>query len=221
MNIKEFFSWDRDHVLNSQVLGLDGAIDNPDALHYVNDIVSTPYEVFLNYIKGTVELPFVLSSDVPQFSSLDSATTKLCSLMASLPNNGLCFEEIGKILQPGRTEVVGANRKYGENHIKTAVMLGLAFSKDNLYYLSAVGSVFPLLIKYQQDQLLARMVLRNPLVFNVVHKLLIGEEVSLTNEISFLSESTVKRRKSNSLQLCQMISLNKDIPVQGYLNQLK
>ena len=145
----------------------------------------------------------------------------MCSLLSERPAVAYSFEEIGRILQPGHTEDVGANRKYGENHVKTAELLGLAFAVGKQYYLSAVGYIFPSLSESQKDQLLSRMVLRSPLVFNFFHKLLNGQEVKITEEISFLSASTVKRRKNNTLILCRMVELNKEIDVQSILDRIK
>ena len=216
----EFFSKERDKELNSQIDNSREGFDFTSTRLYIDELLSTPYDVFLEYIKNKDDLPFVLSSDIPQFSSVGSATTRLCTLLASQPHNGFNFEEIGRLLQPGRTESIGANRKYGENHIKTAELLGLAFSIDKKYYLSAIGHVFPTLPIIQQDQLLSRMVLRSPLVFNILHKILNGEQVEIADEISFLSESTVKRRKNNVLIICNLIGLNKEISVQKYLKNI-
>lgn len=221
MELIEFFSKVNDNVLNAQVVESGTGFDKDFAHKYINDIISIPYGSFLDYIKQEEDLPFVLSSDVPQFSSIDSATSKLCKLLSERPAVAYNFEEIGRILQPGRTDDVGANRKYGENHIKTAELLGLSFAVGKKYYLSAVGHIYPLLTESQQDQLLSRMVLRSPLVFNVVHKLLVGQEVTIAEEISFLSESTVKRRKNNTLFLCRIIERNKEISVQSILDILK
>lgn len=221
MEVNDFFAKVNDNVLNAQVVKSGSAYDYSSTRQYVSEIISTPFVIFLDHIKDAVELPFVLSSDVPQFSSIDSATRKLCTLMAALPPIGYSFEEIGKVLQPGHTEDVWANRKYGENHVKTAELLGLSFSIERMYYLSAVGHVFPDLSSDQQDQLLSRMALRNPLVFNVVHKLLNGFNVTIEDEISFLSESTIKRRKNNTLLICRLIGLNKDVRVQEYLDRIK
>ena len=114
-----------------------------------------------------------------------------------------------------------ANKKYGENHVKTAESLGLTLSYNRKYFLSAIGYIFPSLSKYQQDQLISRTVLRNSLVYNVLHKVLNGQTVSIIDEISFLSESTAKRRKNNSLIFCRLIGLNRDTQVQDYLDLIK
>ena len=221
MELKDFFSRQREDVLNQRFISSGVDRDCRDVYSYINDVISIPYDVFLQYIKKTVELPYVISSDVPQFSSIDSAIDGICTKLHDLDARGYKFEEIGRILQPGRTDDTFANKKYGENHVKTAVELGLAIAKGREYYLSAIGYVFPSLTKYQQDQLLARTVLRNSLIFNVIYKALNNSTVNILEEISFLSESTAKRRKNNSLIFCRMIGLNKDIQVQSILDKIK
>ena len=133
---------------------------------------------------------------------------------------GYSFEDIGKILQPGRTDNVYANKKYGENHVKTAESLGLTVSSNRRYFLSAIGFIYPSLPKDKQDQLIARLVLRNSLVYNVLYKALNGQSVKIEQEISFLSSSTIKRRKKNSLMFCQLIELNKDVDVHAILERI-
>ena len=221
MDTNDFFTRGREDAINQQFLASGNSRDTSDVIGYINDLIAIPYASYLNHIKDTVELPFVLSSDVPQFSSIDAAIDKICSLLSQLPPVGFSFEEIGKILQPGRTDDVLANKKYGENHVKTAESLGLAFSENRKYYLSAIGYVFPSLTKYQKDQLISRLALRNSLVYNVLYKVLNDQDVTITDEISFLSESTVKRRKNNSLIFCRLIGLNQDSQVQAYLERIK
>jgi len=221
MDINDFYLKAREDSINKLFVESGASRDTSAAKEYVEELISIPFGSFLSHIKETTELPFVLSSDVPQFSSIDAATHKICSTLAQLPPTGFSFEEIGKILQPGHTDVVYANKKYGENHVKTAESLGLTLSDNRKYYLSAMGYIFPSLSKYQQDQLISRTVLRNSLVYNVLYKVLNGQAVSVLEEISFLSESTAKRRKNNSLIFCRLIGLNRDTPVQDYLGLIK
>ena len=221
MDVNDFFLKVREDSINRRFIASGATRDTAEVTAYIEELIALPFDAFLGYIKETTELPFVLSSDVPQFSSIDAAIDKICSLLSQLPPVGFAFEEIGKILQPGRTADVLANKKYGENHVKTAKSLGLAFSENRKYFLSAVGYVFPSLTKYQKDQLISRLALRNSLVYNVLYKVLNSQDVTITDEISFLSESTVKRRKNNSLIFCRLIGLNQDFQVQAFLERIK
>lgn len=221
MDVNDFFLKVREESINKRFIASGATRNSSEITAYIEELIALPFDAFLDYIKNTTELPFVLSSDVPQFSSISAAIDRICSRLSQLPLVGFSFEEIGKILQPGRTDDVLANKKYGENHIKTAESLGLAFSNNRKYYLSAIGYAFPSLTRYQKDQLISRLALRNSLVYNVIFKVLNGQDVTITDEISFLSESTVKRRKNNSLIFCRLIGLNQDVQVQAYLERIK
>lgn len=220
MDTNDFFDRQREDSINKRFLESGALCNDSEVIDYVNDLVTTPYLFFLDHIRETKELPFVLSSDVPQYSSLDAAILRICLRLSPLSPTGYSFEDIGKILQPGRTDNVYANKKYGENHVKTAESLGLTVSNNRRYFLSAIGFIYPSLSKDQQDQLIARLVLRNSLVYNVLYKALNGQSVRIEQEISFLSSSTIKRRKKNSLMLCQLIELNKDVDVHAILERI-
>ena len=221
MDLKVFFSKTREDIINQRFVSSGDKKDCSDVLSYIDDILSIPFRDYLGYIKGSIELPYVLSSDVPQFSSISSATDLFCSRLHNGKTSGYSFEEIGILLQPDSTKDFLANKKYGENHVKTAVELGLALLIGRYYYLSAIGYVYPSLLNFQKEQLLSRLVLRNNLVYNILYKTLNNHDVDLLDEISFLSESTAKRRKNNSLVFCRLIALNKEIPVQSLLDRIK
>ena len=221
MVLLDYFSKIADYLINNELLVENKSTVFQRANQYIDEIIAIPFPDYLSHIKGTGELPYVLSSDVPQFSNIDSATNRICDLLSQTPVQGFNFEQIGKILQPGRTDDVYANKKYGENHIKTAETLGLSFKNGHLYYLSAIGHIFPTLDQYKKEQLISRLALRNSFVYNVFYKILNGLNVSIKDEISFLSESTIKRRKNNCLILCNLTALNKDYPMRDLLNKIE
>lgn len=188
---------------------------------YLKELIAIPFQDFLDFVRSDIYSPFVLSSDVPQFSNIDSATKKICEVLSSRDIKGYKFEEIGELLQPGKTQDIVANKKYGENHVKTASDLGLCFLFKGRYYISPIGVLFPKLSQYQQDQLLARFALRNSFVFTVIRKAMSGLDVSIADEISFLSESTVKRRKNNCLIMCKLIQKNRDVDVEPIVSKIE
>lgn len=221
MTVTEFFSYVKEQYLNKILLSSYQEFDVQDALDYISDVIAIPYDKFLEHIKNDLNYITVLSSDVPQFSSLDSATYKICEILGSRQEQGYTFEEIGQMLLPERSADTVANKKYGENHVKTATDLGLCFYYKGRYYISAIGRVFSQLNLYQKDQLLSRLTLRNHLVYSVVHHALNGLNVDVASEISFLAESTVKRRKNNCLILIRLMDHNKDMNVDHILSKIR
>ena len=141
--------------------------------------------------------------------------------MSSSLGSGYKFEQIGALLQPNKNKDIVANKKYGENHVKIATELALCIFSGGRYYLSPIGILFGKLSEYQKDQLISRLVLRNTLVYCIINKVLNGTSVIIADEISFLSESTVKRRKNNCLFFCNMIRRNRDISVEQILSKVK
>ena len=80
-------------------------------------------------------------------------------------NRGLNYLETGKLLfNDGVDRNDAAYRKYGENHIKMAASVGLAFKVEDVYYLSPVGCAFDELSEETRNKLLLRLILRNKLI---------------------------------------------------------
>jgi len=221
MDLIDFFTRKWESKVNISFATSSGEYDKVDTEKYLLSLVAIPYQSFLDFVKEDPLSPFVLSSDVPQFSSIDAATNNICEILSNQEIRGYKFEEIGELLQPQRIADIVANKKYGENHVKTATDLGLCFAHNGRYFISPVGLMFSTLNKYQQDQLLARFSLRNNFVYTVIHKVLNGVNVDIADEISFLSESTVKRRKNNCLIMCSLVKRNRDINVEEIISKIK
>jgi hypothetical protein len=130
------------------------------------------------------------------------------------------FDEIGKLLLDDKNRTPTALKKYGENHVKTAVDLGLCIRQGHKFVLSPLGYTYPELEHKDQIRLLARLVLRQKFVFRIIHKVLNGQLVSIEDEIAFLSPSTIMRRKGNCLLLCKLISENQEIDTNHIISQI-
>lgn len=221
MDLNNFFirTWESD--ANCRYASSPTSFKMEEVISYVSEIISIPFQDYLTFIKEDSQTPCVLSSDVPQFSSIDSATSTICNVLSNRPLKGYKFEEIGEMLLPDRQADIVANKKYGENHVKTASDLGLCFCKDGKYYISPIGCIFPQLTQYQRDQLISRLALRNSLVYTAICKVLNGSPFNIVKEISFLSESTVKRRKNNCMIMCNLIRLNRDINVDDIIAKIE
>ena len=221
MELIDFFTRKVEAEANTAYMSSKGIYDAQTIQQYISTIIAIPFGDYLGFIKADPLSPFVLSSDVHQFSNIDAAIDRICDALSSNGFRGYKFEEIGELLQPGKTTDIVANKKYGENHVKTASDLGLCFINNGRYYLSPIGFELCSLTSYQKDQLIARLALRNNFVYTALHKALQGTEVDISDEISFLSESTVKRRKNNCLIMCRLIQRNRDINVEDLLSQIK
>lgn len=221
MVLQDFFLRKTDADLSAAFLENHSSFDYSTVEKYIADIIAIPFDQYLEFIKTDPISPCVLSSDVPQFSNIEAATKKICEVLHDNLGKGYKFEQIGELLQPEKKNDIVANKKYGENHVKTAAELALCLNAGGRYYLSPIGALFGQLSDYQRDQLLSRLVLRNAFVYCTLHKVLNGSSIDIVDEISFLSESTVKRRKNNCLIFCRLIQRNRDLPTDHILSKIK
>ncbi len=198
--LSTFFSKSFENDINEKLFIRNYRMDFASVGTYVKDLIQIPMNLFVQYVIENCSTSYVTFQDVVQFSSFSDATNGICRVLSDSDNNGLSNIEVGNaLLNDGKDRKDGALRKYGENHAKTAIELGLVNSYYNRYYLTCLGLVFPHLDSTEQLELLRRTILRNRFFQKVVKKSQQGP-IFLVKEISFLSESTAKRRLPNIRQ---------------------
>ena len=194
--IIDFFSYKTDKLLQARMLQGNCGNWSKDAVSYIHSLINIPIESIIVHIASLKRQP-IFASDVFQFSDFEHATTKLCSQINCTENAGLNFIDIGKLLYDDdilRNDA--AVRKYGENHIKMAEAIGLAFKNDKAYYLSPLGCVFNELTETDKNKLIVRLILRNKLI----SQSLLAAQQDVVNMEAFLydlAKSTYERRKPN------------------------
>lgn len=194
-NIVEFFSREYENQVNKGILFYK--FPEEDVRIYVEKIINEPLPRFLTYISELKDKEYIVSKDIFQFSDLYNATDKLCVKMNEANNPGLKFEDIGKILlDDGKERKSGAFVKYGENHAKTAEMLGLVFELYHTYYLSGIGYVYIALSSEDKKKFLTRLILRNKLIMRIYQAQMNGK-VNMREFLFMLAESTYTRRRPN------------------------
>ena len=194
--VRDFFERKTESDINEKLFYRNYLLDGGFMADYIGQLISTPLSSFIDYVLTNCTVSYMTFADVVQFSSLEDATTGIC-IVLSESCDGMHNIDVGrKLLNDGVERKDGALRKYGENHAKTALELGLVQENCGSYYLSCLGEYFNRLSSEQQRELLRRTILRN----RYFQRLLIkaqNEPVSLRGEMSFLSESTQKRRMPN------------------------
>ena len=169
---------------------------------YINKVLAIPYYEFIEYIKdnkGVIE-----DDQLTQSSNFAACSSEMCHVIESQGNLGMRFVDIGQqfpqyIKQKNET----AYRKYGENQVKTAAQLGLAFEYYDYWYLTCVGYVYNDLDLQQQEALLARTVLRIPLYQDLLLRLF-KSDVFLTDYMKQLAPSTKGRRAGSIMRLLDL-----------------
>lgn len=144
----------------------------------------------------------VTSSDIPQYSDLSIALYATPEKLNVPGRENLSYEEMGKLLWP-TARAQGADMKYGENHAKTAALIGLVSVSKGKINLSSFGRYFLSLNPVQQATLIPMLWLRVPLFQN--YFLGNNHEEVLKKDISILSVSTQKRRLSNVRTIIEII----------------
>ena len=196
--LKSFFKYEFEEktkvdILNCNIKGIE-----QQARDYLEELANIPLSYFVDHIISTYKREPIMAADVLQFSDISDATINVCSVICAQDNTGLCFQDIGKLLLDDnipRSQT--AFNKYGENHIKTAELLGLAFKTGKRqYYLSSTGVAYCKLPDELRDKVLARLILRNKLFVQLV---LVASNSSFQLETFLydLSESTYLRRRTN------------------------
>lgn len=150
------------------------------------------------------DFELITSSNVPQFSSIESAYKVPEILLAT--NEGQEFEGLGIYLDYEPHKKPAANKKYGENHAKLAVLLDLA-DIVNAGKMKVVptefGSLFAQLDCTEKRAMAARLCFRIPIIQRMIASN--EEEVEITDYLKIFSDSTKKRRLPNIKALLAII----------------
>ena len=193
--IKFFFSQENEKMINEKILDdIDYIVPKDRILEYINKIIDIPYTDFITYLKDTPNNQEIDSSHITQCSSFTACESYLCKALIRENNLGFEYEEIGILL----SEFISSNkscalRKYGENQIKTASQLGLAFEYYNHWYLNCLGYVYLDLDQERRTSLLARTLLRDPLYAKILTDIT-QRDIYLKSYMGFLSTTTINRR---------------------------
>lgn len=164
-------------------------------------------EDIIRIIKKVGHIFEISHGDVPQFSSLEDSVFRVPSLVKDCGIENLTFAQLGFMLRT-KPRKDGADTKYGENQSKTAAQMGLCSINKARIYPSYFGVAFCNLDKESQMKLLPKLVLFIPFIFNMFATNAKYEDI--ITSVSFLSQSTQKRRLSNIWSLINQV--NKNIP---------
>lgn len=173
--------------------------------NFVQGVIAVPYREFLSYLDN-FQSNDIKSYDITQCSSFKACSEDICYALFDDENRGKTFVEIGQspifesyIKVPGHV----AWTKYGENQVKTASQLGLAFDYYDMWYLSCFGYVFLDLLPEDRCAFLARTLLRNPLYADIMRHIR-SSSLDLTQYMSDLKPSTQGRRSVSVIQLLRV-----------------
>lgn len=149
-------------------------------------------------------VPFeIKKADICQFSSFEDSYYKVVNLIIRSGLQGVSWERMGFLLRSEpRTKV--ADTKYGENHGKTAVQLGLCYQDSHHnFWTTCFGRCFNDLSDVEKESLKAKLCLYIPIIQNYFVQGM--NEDLLSSYFNILTESTQKRRKPNVIKLITIV----------------
>ena len=160
-----------------------------------NLLLSNSVESIYELIKCNADrLQCVATINIPQFSNIDLLPRVIDVVKNSKEIS--CFADIGGFLTDSHAKVE-AKRKFGDNHYKLAVQLGLANNTTQHFSLTQVGEMYSNESVSTKTQIMQKLILRVP----VIQQLLMNAEETPVNLMEYLakylSPSTVIRRRSN------------------------
>ena len=168
-------------------------------------LLNVECEDIIRVIKN-IGLIFEIShGDVPQFSNLEDCFYKVPLLIKDCGIEALTFTQLGFMLRT-KPRKESADTKYGENQSKTAAQMGLCSIKKARIYPSYLGVAFCKLDKETQKKLLAKLILFIPYIFN--QYVISAKYEDIIDSVSFLSQSTQKRRLTNIWSLINHVNIN-------------
>lgn len=226
MNNKEilesFFTASFEAGYNQRLMYRDYKLPSEEIFDYLHRVMNIPLYEFLDAVMTKYPTSHFSTKDIPQFSSFTDATNRICSILKAKGDDGYKYAEIGMFLRGTDAERnLGANLKYGENHCKTAADFGLIQIRvGKVCYLSCFGIIFNELSESEKQNYLSRFVLRNNFIKWLINKAAL-RKVSLEEEMSILSPSTIKRRKPNVKYYLDILKGQNDSQIDSFLSNIR
>lgn len=201
ITIDDFFSKRFEEESNKILLEMPHFFSKKVMKEYVEQLVGIGLEEYIVYAETHPNLKSITTKDITQLSSIADCTIDMCSVWNE-ENDGKTLIQIAEALHGDRRYKDNhvALTKYGENQVKTACQLGLTVLRDNLWYLSSVGTIFPSLTDDVKYKFFSICMLRDPFYSRVICNMY-RRETNLLDYMSILSGSTQKRRASSCMRL--------------------
>lgn len=132
--------------------------------------------------------------DIPQFSDFKDAYYKVPFILANCGVQDVDYLKMGYMLRSEKRKEV-ADKKYGENHIKTAAQMGLCSFAKCRANTNTLGNLFIKLSEAERADLLPKICLYIPFIHNYFKRG--GTDEVREDMLSVLSVTTQNRRRSN------------------------
>jgi hypothetical protein len=156
----------------------------------------------LEIIKDEFEINIIEKKDISQFSDFKDAYYTVPFLLKNCGKTDVDYSSMGYMLREERRNDV-ADKKYGENHMKTSAQLGLCQIKKCRANTNALGNLFVKLSESERKKILPKLCLYIPYIQNYFME---GATDEVREKIlSILSQTTQNRRRPNVNTIIQIV----------------
>ena len=163
-------------------------------------------EQILGYISDNKEkIKFISAANIPQFSNYNLVESVLQIIMEAKEDN-IDYEYIGEKLKVSNSKT--AKVKYGENHLKLVIQMGLVLK--NPYRVSSLGRSYLFMGNSEKEELKRKLYLKVPIIQKIIATGIRGEINAMSVIESYLSAKTAERRRGNVRKL--FVEILKDLP---------
>lgn len=187
-------------VLEQLLFGDLAELPNPKTT--VDYLIKCPVEdLFIVVEQNRSSIPPITAKLIPQFSKLDDVDKVVQIINDSYDASTISRQYIGYMINKNASEL--AQTKYGENHLKLAIMLGLV--KEKPYVVTSLGKEYLRLSVRDRHIVRDKLAMRIPMIQYLLVRSK-NETIDGTEYMkSVLSEKTAIRRRSNVRKLINNI----------------
>lgn len=206
----EFWNNVIDNPINERVLlkayyshVIDFILDDVDKCTILVNVLSKyKCSELLRIIEDGFVPNVVEKKDISQFSDFKDAYYVVPFKLRNCGMKDVDFNNMGILLRSNKRKEV-ADKKYGENHMKTAAQLGLCRFEKCRANTNAMGNLFSSLKESERNRLLPKLCLYIPYIQNYF---MAGATDEVRDEmLMILSESTQIRRRPNVNTIIQTV----------------
>lgn len=208
--LSHFFNSSKEAAFNKQIEGPISDGIEQQVLAYIHQVIDIPLRDYLLYLKEYPRNTYITSENITQASHIELCHIEMCQAFMRANYKALDLSQIGWYLHnDGKVRARATEAKYGEN-VKGAMQLGLTYSKGGKWLLSCLGYLYPKLNSYERGALVSRILFRDPLYSQIFIDAL-EKDVSVTDYMCGVSESTIKRRIPSVMAFCNIVIKEADI----------
>lgn len=171
-------------------------------LKLVDISVTQLYDLLLS---NKEKVKFISAANIPQFSNL-SLISSVLRIVNEADTANIDYEYIGEKLNVSRSQ--SAKVKYGENHVKLAIQMGLVLKSP--YRLTNLGKIYLLMKESEQEEINRKLFFRIPIVQQITIKASEEHVNAMDIMASYLARTTAIRRRGNIRKL--FLEVINDLP---------